>query len=74
MERVGVLVHPTRPVQRAVEIIRRWTEDRGLGLVQIAAGEQPLVAPSGEVGACDLVIALGGDGTILKALRAAART
>jgi NAD+ kinase len=74
MERVGVLVHPTRPVQRAVEILQRWTEDRGLELVQIPAGEQPPVASSGEVSACDLVTALGGDGTILKALHAAART
>jgi NAD+ kinase len=74
MERVGVLVHPTRPAQDAVETLRRWTEDRGLRLVQIPAGEQPPVAPSGEVSACDLVVALGGDGTMLKALHAAART
>jgi NAD+ kinase len=74
MERVGVFVHPTRPVQRGVEILRRWTEDRGLGLVQIPAGEQPRVAPAGEVSVCDLVTAFGGDGTILKALHAAANT
>ena len=74
MKRVGVLVHPTRPVQRGVEILQRWTEDRGIGLVQIPTREQPRVAPSGEVTACDLVTALGGDGTILKALHAAART
>jgi NAD+ kinase len=74
MERVGVLVHPTRPVQDAVEVLRRWTEERGLVLVQIPAGEQPPVAPPGEVGACDLIAALGGDGTVLKALHAAGRT
>jgi len=74
MQRVGVLVHPTRPVQTAVEILRRWTEACGLELVQISAGEQPLVAPAGEVTSCDLVVALGGDGTTLKALHAAART
>jgi NAD+ kinase len=74
MERVGVLVHPTRPVQNAVEILQRWTDDRGVRLVQIPTGDQPPVAPSGVVSACDLVTALGGDGTILKALHAAART
>jgi NAD+ kinase len=74
MERVGVLVHPTRPVQNAADFLQRWTADRGLRLVQIRAGEQPPVAPSGEVSACDLVTALGGDGTILKALHAAGRT
>lgn len=74
MERVGVLVHPTRPVQDAVELLRRWTAERGLGLVQIPVGEQPSVAPPGKVSACDLIAAVGGDGTILKALHAAART
>jgi NAD+ kinase len=74
MERVGVLVHPTRPVHDAVEILRRWTHDRGLELVQLQAGEQPPVATPGVVTACDLVAALGGDGTVLKALHAAART
>jgi NAD+ kinase len=74
MERVGVLVHPTRPVQDAVEVLETWTAERGLELVQVPAGEQPSVAPPGEVSACDLITALGGDGTILKALHAAART
>jgi NAD+ kinase len=74
MERVGVLVHPTRPVQDALDVLKRWTQDRGLRLVQIPTGEEPLVAPPGEVTACDLAIALGGDGTVLKALHAAGRT
>jgi NAD+ kinase len=74
MERVGVLVHPTRRVQEALEVLERWTLERGLGLVQIPSGEQPPVAPPGEVSACDLIVALGGDGTILKALHASART
>jgi NAD+ kinase len=71
MKCVGVLVHPTRPVQDAVELIRRWTEERGLTLVQIPAGDQPLVAPPGDADSCDLIIALGGDGTVLKALHVA---
>jgi NAD+ kinase len=74
MERVGVLVHPTRPVHDALEVLKSWTAERGLDLVQIPTGEQPPVAPPGEVSACDLITALGGDGTILKALHAAART
>ena len=74
MQRVGVLVHPTRPVQAAVEVLQRWTEEHGLELVQISSGEQPSVATPGEVSACDLITALGGDGTVLKALHAAART
>jgi NAD+ kinase len=74
MERVGVLVHPTRPVHDALEVLESWTAERGLELVQIPTGDQPPVAPPGEVSACDLIAALGGDGTILKALHAAART
>ena len=74
MERVGVVVHPTRRVLDALEVVESWTADHGLELVQIPTGEQPRVAPSGEVGACDLVVGLGGDGTILKALHASAAT
>ena len=51
MERVGVLVHPTRPVQDALKTLRRWTEERGLELVQIRTGAQPEAAPEGDVGA-----------------------
>ena len=68
MDRLGLLVHPTRPVQDGVETLKRWTFERDLQLVQIQSGEQPVVAPAGEVTACDLIVALGGDGTILKAL------
>jgi NAD+ kinase len=72
MERVGLVVHPTRHVLDAVELVEGWTRDRGLELVQIPTGEQPPVAPPGEVGACDVIVALGGDGTILKALHLSA--
>ncbi len=74
MKRVGVVIHPTRRVQDAVDVLDRWTQDHGLELVQLLRTEQPAVAPPGEVSACDLIVALGGDGTILKALHASAKT
>lgn len=74
MERIGVLVHPTRPVLDAVEVLREWAENHGVEVVQLPVGDQPEVAPAGGVSACDLVTALGGDGTVLKALHAAAET
>jgi NAD+ kinase len=74
MDRVGLLVHPTRAVVDAVEVLKGWTLEHGLELVQVPAGKQPSVAPPGDVSACDLIVALGGDGTILKALHASART
>lgn len=74
MKRLGVVVHPTRRVLDAVQVLESWTAERGFELVQVPSGEQPPVAPPGEVSACDLIVALGGDGTILKALHASART
>lgn len=74
MQRVGVMVHPTRPVEEGLAVLRRWTDEHGVELVQVEAGEQPSVAPPGTVSACDLVVALGGDGTVLKALHVAAKT
>src|SRR5262249_19919676 len=74
MERVGVLVHPARAVGDALDVLKRWTQDRGLSLVQIRTAEQPSLVQPGEVSACDLITALGGDGTVLKALHVAAKT
>ena len=45
MDRVGVVVHPTRQVLDAVKLLERWTQERGLELVQVPAGQQPQVAP-----------------------------
>lgn len=72
MHTVGILVHPSRSVRNAVDVVARWAADHSLEFVQIPSGEQPRVAPPGEVGHCDLVVAVGGDGTVLKGLHAAA--
>jgi hypothetical protein len=32
----------------ALEVLKRWTQGRGLRLVQIPTGEEPSVAPLGE--------------------------
>ena len=72
-DRVGLVVHPRRKLDRALGRVREWAERQGAEVVQVGAtGEVQEVAPAGEVGACDLVIALGGAGTTLAALRAAA--
>jgi NAD+ kinase len=72
MERVGVVVHPTRRVLDSLEVVERWAADHGVEVVQLAGGSQPHVAPAGGVLSSDLVVALGGDGTILKALHKSA--
>ena len=75
LKRVALVVHPTRKVDGALATLRRWTEAEGLELVQLnPPGSRADVAPTGTVTGGDLVVALGGDGTVLAALRAAAET
>ncbi len=72
-DRIGLVVHPRRELSSALATVREWAERQGAEIVQLRSpGQQQQVAPPGEVGGCDLVIALGGDGTTLAALRAAA--
>ena len=73
--RVAVVVHPTREIAGALETLATWAAEHGLDVVQIATlgGSDREVARPGELEASDLVVALGGDGTVLAALRAAAR-
>ena len=73
LRRVGVLVHPTRNVDKPLRQLREWAEEHGIELVQIAAGyPQRPVAEEGDAGDTDLIVSIGGDGTTLAALRAGA--
>jgi NAD+ kinase len=73
-ERVALVLHPSRPISAPLETIERWAGENGLDIVQmaVAGGPDREVARRGELQPGDLVIALGGDGTVLSALRAAA--
>jgi NAD+ kinase len=72
-DRIGLIVHPRRELGRALSTLREWAEDQGAALVQLPSpGQEQEVAPRGDVAGSDLVVALGGDGTALAALRAAA--
>jgi NAD+ kinase len=71
--RIGVVVHPHRPLDEALAALTEWATDHGAEVVQVRIdGQDREVAPYGDVEACDLVAALGGDGTTLAALHAAA--
>lgn len=73
INRIGVVVHPHRPLERALESLHAWAAAHGAEVVQIPVrGQDRVVAPAGDVASCDLVVALGGDGTTLAALHAAA--
>jgi NAD+ kinase len=75
MQRLGVVLHPTRPVGAALEALNRWTEAHGAELVEVWPRDSPVgFAAAADLAACDLIVAVGGDGTVLAALRAAAET
>jgi NAD+ kinase len=75
VQRIGLVVHPTREIGRPLATLQEWAARRGIEVVQLRArNDKRIVAPAGELEACDLVVAIGGDGTVLAALRAAAST
>jgi NAD+ kinase len=73
--RVALVVHPRRDVEIALEATRAWASRHGLAIGQVPIpGQTRRVADPIDIGSCDLVMALGGDGTALAALHAAAPT
>jgi len=71
--RIGLVVHPSRPLDGVLGAIREWAARQGVELGQVRIpGQSRAVADPIEPGECDLLIALGGDGTTLAALHAGA--
>lgn len=71
--RIGLVVHPNRPLVGALAELRRWAEAHDAELVQVPVrGQDRVVAEPGDAASCDVIVALGGDGTTLAALHAAA--
>jgi NAD+ kinase len=68
---LGLVVHPTRDLESALAEIRAWAAAHGLTLGQVRLPGHPReVADPVEPAACDLLLAVGGDGTALSALHA----
>ncbi|MGY1729008.1 NAD(+)/NADH kinase [Geodermatophilus sp. SYSU D01062] len=74
--RLGLVLHPTRDSSAAVRQVTEWTAGAGVQLLadrddvaRLALTGVTAVAPEELAGTCDGVIALGGDGTILGAMR-----
>ena len=65
--RVGVLVNPSGECAPQIAAIEAWVRRHGLELVDLGTSAEPSDRDPG----CQLVIALGGDGTILRALQLA---
>src|SRR4051812_34675646 len=73
MDIVGVVVHPRRKIDAALDAVREWGEAHGAEMRQVAVeGQDRRVADLVEPECCSLLVALGGDGTVLAALHKAA--
>ena len=75
MRQLGLVVHPTRSLEWVLEELNGWASGRGVAVGQVHMTGQTRevaepVAPEG----CDLLVALGGDGTTLTALHAGAKS
>src|SRR5947209_8555505 len=73
LTRLGLVVHPTRDLEPALGTLREWATGHGAEVTQIETvpGERR-IAPLGEASDADAIVAVGGDGTVLAALRVAA--
>ncbi len=74
--RVSLVLHPRRDVTKAVEYVEEWARMTGVELTGADDPRMPAAARRcGEdelARDCDVLLALGGDGTMLGALRVAA--
>ena len=70
---VGLVVHPSRDIEAPLRKLLDWASKHEMAVGQVRIpGQSRTVADPVDVTSCDLVIALGGDGTALAALHAAA--
>jgi NAD+ kinase len=65
--RVGVLANPSGECEPELLLIEAWARDVCVEVVDLGTSAEPSSLPAD----CGLVIALGGDGTILRALQLA---
>jgi NAD+ kinase len=73
LRQLGLVVHPTRRIDSVLRAISAWAAPHGVAVGQVpVAGQARKVAEPVEAGDCDLLLAIGGDGTALHALRAGA--
>jgi NAD+ kinase len=73
LSRIGLVVHPNRPLDNALATVREWAAEHDTDVVQVPVhGQDRTVAPHGNAVDCDLIVAMGGDGTTLAALHAGA--
>jgi NAD+ kinase len=73
LRQLGLVVHPTRRIDSVLHAISTWAARHDVAVGQLPiAGLARQVAEPVEAADCDVLVALGGDGTALHALRAGA--
>ncbi len=73
LRRLGVVVHPTRDVDEPLGEVHEWARNRDVAIGQIAFGtDGRKVAETVDPDDQDLILAIGGDGTTLHAIRTGA--
>lgn len=71
---IGVIVHPSRNIDTPLRDLFTWGGDHGVLVGQVPiAGQDRVIADEVDPRECDLLVSIGGDGTMLAAVRAAAR-
>jgi NAD+ kinase len=70
---LGLVVHPRRDIDAALEAICGWASKNGVAVGQVVIrGQSRRFADPVDAASCDLLLAVGGDGTTLAALHSAA--
>jgi NAD+ kinase len=75
---IGLVPHPTKNIDGSIDTIVRWAAEQEVTLLAVAGGSAPvrasieLVTEERFTAEVDALVALGGDGTMLGAMRLAA--
>ena len=68
--RLGIVVHPARDVSGAISRLSDWAARAGAEIVQVPVPVMTRrLAPEAPAHTCDLIVSIGGDGTMLAAAR-----
>ena len=73
MRLLGLVIHPTRDLSGVLDAVDAWASAHGVEVGQVRiSGQTRRVADPVDAAGCDVLLALGGDGTTLAALHAGA--
>jgi NAD+ kinase len=73
LRKVGLVIHPTRNVDLPLKEIAAWAKEVGVEVGQVPfANEERRIAEEIPPDECDVLLAIGGDGTTLSAIRSSA--